>query len=91
MDYQGQKLAERLSLYILCAAAVAAFIAGWISGHFRLTLLTYSAGTLAALIVAVPDWPFYNRHPLHWQEVQPTRSPAVQEPGAGVAKRKARK
>lgn len=92
MDFQGQKLAERLSLYILLGSAVAAFFAGWISGHFRFTLYTYGAGTAAAVIAAVPDWPWFNRHPLRWQEVQTLKEPAAaQQPGASAAKRKSRR
>lgn len=91
MDFQGQKLAERLSLYILCGAAVAAFLVGWISGHFRFTLYTYGAGTAAAVIAAVPEWPWFNTHPLQWQQVQPAKDSPAQQPSTSAAKRKARR
>jgi Microsomal signal peptidase 12 kDa subunit (SPC12) len=91
MDFQGQKLAERLSLYILLGAAMAAFLVGWISGHFRFTLLTYGAGTAAAVIAAVPDWPWFNMHPLQWQEVQPAKDPPTQLPSASPVRRRARR
>ena len=91
MDFQGQKLAERLSLYILLGSAVAAFFVGWISGHFRFTLYTYGAGTAAAVLAAVPDWPWFNRHPLRWQEVQSVNEPTAQQPSASAAKRRARR
>lgn len=95
MDFQGQKLAERLSLYILLGSAVAAFFVGWISGHFRFTLYTYGMGTAAAIVAAVPDWPWFNKHPLRWQEVrsvvQSVKEPTAQQPSASAAKRRARR
>ena len=34
MDFQGQKLAERLMLYIICIAGLVAFCMGWLEGSF---------------------------------------------------------
>jgi Microsomal signal peptidase 12 kDa subunit (SPC12) len=91
MDFQGQKLAERLSLYILLGAAVAAFLVGYTSGQFRFTLFTYGAGTAAAVIAAVPDWPWFNMHPLQWQKMQSITDSTAPVPAASAAKRKARR
>lgn len=38
MDFKGQKLAEQLCLYIICAAGAVAFIMGWLEGSFALMM-----------------------------------------------------
>ena len=38
MDFQGQKLAERLMLYIICIAGLVAFCMGWFEGSFALMM-----------------------------------------------------
>ncbi len=38
MDFQGQKLAEQLCLYIICAAGAVAFALGWAEGSFALMM-----------------------------------------------------
>ena len=38
MDFQGQKLAERLMLYIICIAGLVAFCMGWLEGSFALMM-----------------------------------------------------
>lgn len=91
MDLKGQKLSEQFCLYTLIIAAVVAFLVGWIAGQFRLTLFTYTAGTLVAVVLAVPDWPWYNRNPLHWQPVRAdAASQALSPADTAAANRKAR-
>ena len=38
MEFQGQKLAEQLCLYIILASGVAAFLSGWFEGSFSLMM-----------------------------------------------------
>ena len=38
MDFQGQQLAERLMLYIICFAGLVAFCMGWLEGSFALMM-----------------------------------------------------
>ena len=38
MDFKGQKLAEQLCLYIICAAGAVAFVLGWLEGSFALMM-----------------------------------------------------
>ena len=66
MDLVGQRTAERAYLAILLGAALPAFLCGWLVGSLKLMLMIYAASTVVAVLAAVPDWPFYNRHPLRW-------------------------
>ena len=43
------------------------FIAGYLEQSFRLTFNIAAVGLGIAVVVCVPDWPFFNRHPLPWQ------------------------
>ncbi|KAH6823169.1 Microsomal signal peptidase 12 kDa subunit [Perilla frutescens var. hirtella] len=66
MDWQGQKLAEQLmQLMLVCFAAVA-FVAGYVLRSFQSMFLVYAAGVLLTSLITIPNWPFFNRHPLHW-------------------------
>ncbi|XP_015698555.2 probable signal peptidase complex subunit 1 [Oryza brachyantha] len=68
MDWQGQKLAEMLMQLLLVASAVAAFVVGYAVADFQLMLLVYAGGVVLTALVTVPNWPFFNRHPLKWLE-----------------------
>ena len=50
MDFQGQKMAERLMLYIICIAGLVAFCMGWLEGSFALMMKVgaTSTGTFTA-------------------------------------------
>lgn len=41
-------------------------VAGFIQHDIHLTMWITLAGTLVTLLVVVPPWPFYNRHPQSW-------------------------
>ncbi|CAA0815868.1 Microsomal signal peptidase 12 kDa subunit (SPC12 [Striga hermonthica] len=66
MDWQGQKLAEQLMQLLLVFFAVAAFITGYVLGSFQTMMLIYAAGVALTSVTTIPNWPFFNRHPLHW-------------------------
>uniref|UniRef100_A0A175YIT8 Peptidase M28 domain-containing protein n=2 Tax=Daucus carota subsp. sativus TaxID=79200 RepID=A0A175YIT8_DAUCS len=66
MDWEGQKLAEQLMQTMLMAFALVAFVTGYLLGSFETVLLIYAAGLVFTSLVTLPDWPFYNRHPVKW-------------------------
>ncbi|KAM7464731.1 hypothetical protein LguiA_032852 [Lonicera macranthoides] len=66
MDWQGQKLAEQLMQIMLLSFAVVAFFTGYALGSFQTMLLVYAGGVVLTTLITVPNWPFYNRHPLNW-------------------------
>ncbi|KAJ8759083.1 hypothetical protein K2173_003321 [Erythroxylum novogranatense] len=66
MDWQGQKLAEQLMQILLLAFAVVAFAAGYVMGSFQLMILTYAGGVVLTTLITVPNWPWFNHHPLQW-------------------------
>ncbi|XP_019052583.1 PREDICTED: probable signal peptidase complex subunit 1 [Nelumbo nucifera] len=79
MDWQGQKLSEQLMQIMLVAFAVVAFITGYSIGSFQTMLLIYTAGVVLTTLVTVPNWPFFNRHPLKWLDpIEAERHPKPQ-------------
>lgn len=66
MDTQGQRTAEWLYFIILLGAALPAFISGWATGSIKLMLIIYAAAAALAVLLVVPDWPLFKRHPLKW-------------------------
>ncbi|PKA48731.1 putative signal peptidase complex subunit 1 [Apostasia shenzhenica] len=66
MDWQGQKLAEKLMEILLMAFAVASFVVGYAIGSFQIMLLVYASGVLLTVLITVPNWSFFNRHSLNW-------------------------
>lgn len=66
MDWQGQKLAEELMQILLIVFGGVAFIAGYATSSFGTMMMIYGGVVLFTTMVTVPNWPFFNRHPLKW-------------------------
>ncbi|RDY11848.1 putative signal peptidase complex subunit 1, partial [Mucuna pruriens] len=66
MDWQGQKIAEQVMQIMLLAFAVIAFATGYLMASFQMMILIYAGGVVLATLVTVPNWPFFNHHPLKW-------------------------
>ncbi|KAH1074210.1 hypothetical protein J1N35_026538 [Gossypium stocksii] len=66
MDWQGQKLAEQITQIMLLVFAVTAFVAGYVLGSFQMVVLVYAGGVTLIGLITIPNWPFFNRHPLNW-------------------------
>uniref|UniRef100_A0A0C9RQP8 Signal peptidase complex subunit 1 n=1 Tax=Wollemia nobilis TaxID=56998 RepID=A0A0C9RQP8_9CONI len=72
MDWQGQKLSESLMQIMLVVAATGAFLTGYFISSFKNMLIIYAAGVVITLLTTVPNWPFFNRHPLQWLDPKET-------------------
>ncbi|CAH8263106.1 unnamed protein product [Arabidopsis lyrata] len=66
MDWQGQKLVEQLMQILLVISGVVAVVVGYTTESFRTMMLIYAGGVVLTTLVTVPNWPFYNLHPLKW-------------------------
>lgn len=91
MDWQGQKLAEQLMQIMLVVFAVGAFGTGYVLGSFQMMLLIYAGGVVFTTLITVPNWPFFNRHPLNWldpSEAEQHPKPQQQQPTNLSSKKK---
>ena len=89
MDWQGQKLAEQLMQILLLAFAVVSFGTGYVLGSFQMMMLIYAGGVVLTTLVTVPNWPFFNRHPLKWLDPsEAEKHPKPQQQQAVSSKKK---
>ncbi|KAJ0252401.1 Uncharacterized protein HA466_0131950 [Hirschfeldia incana] len=86
MDWQGQKLAEQLMQILLLIAAVVAFVVGYTTASFRTMMLIYAGGVGVTTLITVPNWPFFNRHPLKW--LDPSEAEKHPKPEVAVSSKK---
>jgi len=66
IDFDGQRLAERISTAILTLSSIVALIIGFVQQDIYLTMWIGLAGTALAMLLAVPPWPVYNQNPQPW-------------------------
>ncbi|KAG2298593.1 hypothetical protein Bca4012_009843 [Brassica carinata] len=66
MDWQGQKLVEQVMQILLVISGVAAVAVSYATESFRTMMLIYAGGVVLATLITLPNWPFYNNHPLKW-------------------------
>ncbi|TYI43687.1 hypothetical protein ES332_A01G186100v1 [Gossypium tomentosum] len=69
MDWQGKKLAEQIMQVMLLVFAVVSFGAGYVLGSFQMMMLVYAGGVTLTALITIPNWPFFNRHPLKWLDL----------------------
>jgi len=64
MDFKGQEFAEQIFHWLLILFGAIAFAIGWLRQDFALTVYVLGAGVLLTCAVCLPDWSFFNRHPI---------------------------
>lgn len=79
MDYEGQRLAELLFYIIIIAFGAVGWIIGYFKQDFTVVFQAWLVGVVISIILCVPDWPMFNRHPIQWLESVPNerRHPAT--------------
>ncbi|KAB2045782.1 hypothetical protein Goshw_013587 [Gossypium schwendimanii] len=86
MDWQGQKLAEQIMQVMLLVFAVVSFGAGYVLGSFQMMMLVYAGGVTLTALITIPNWPFFNRHPLKW--LDPSEAEKHPKPQVAVSSKK---
>mmetsp|Transcript_16907 Transcript_16907/g.50501 ORF Transcript_16907/g.50501 Transcript_16907/m.50501 type:complete len:111 (+) Transcript_16907:204-536(+) len=66
MDYPGQKLSEQIYIYLIPAIGSVAWVFGYFAQDFKITFAGWLVGLVLAMLICVPDWPIFNRHPTPW-------------------------
>eukprot|EP00731_Ephydatia_muelleri_P014951 Em0008g671a len=77
MDFEGQKLAEKLYQSVIVLFAVVGFVWGYYCEQFVQTIYILGAGVLLACLLVIPPWPMFMRHPLQWQKPSETAAKAA--------------
>ena len=84
-DFKGQLHNERFFQILVVIFGLVGFVAGYIRGEFQITFLFLATGGGISAVVCLPDWPWWNRHPLEWLE------PLEEEPEKEVGEKKKKK
>ncbi|KAH8600878.1 microsomal signal peptidase 12kDa subunit [Bisporella sp. PMI_857] len=66
IDFEGQRLAEFLATVLLSVVGAVSFLYGYFLQDIKLALFIGLGGTALTLLLIVPPWPFFNRHPVKW-------------------------
>jgi len=59
-------LAEGICTAVLSIASFIALVFGYIQRDIYLTMWVGLAGAVLAMLLVVPPWPIYNKHPQPW-------------------------
>ncbi|GAB6019928.1 Signal peptidase complex subunit 1 [Chamberlinius hualienensis] len=68
MDYEGQRLAEKLFQIIIITSGIIGFMIGNYNQRFSYTVYILAAGFVLCCLLTLPPWSFYRKHPLNWQK-----------------------
>ncbi|KAF5345022.1 hypothetical protein D9758_010426 [Tetrapyrgos nigripes] len=68
-DFAGQKLVDDIVRIWLMATTAISFIAGFALQSLFVTFSILGLSTVALLVLVVPPWPMFNRHPVKWLPV----------------------
>lgn len=77
--FRSQEILLQFLQYSLIVSALIAGVVGYYSWSFKRMIITYGVGVFFALLVAVPDWEFFKRHPTEW------RFPMASDPQSAMA------
>lgn len=68
MDFKGQWYCERTFQVLVVLFGIIGFFVGWHQQDFHLTFQFLAAGGSISAVICLPDWPWWNRHPIEWVE-----------------------
>ena len=68
-DFKGQYYCERTFQILVLIFGLIGFVVGYFLQDFRVTFYWLATGGSISAVICLPDWPWWNRHPLKWLEV----------------------
>ena len=66
MDYRGQQFSEYLYYFLTIFFGGVAWVVGYIYNDFQMTVNGWAIGLTLAIVLCIPDWSMYNKHPVKW-------------------------
>ncbi|XP_077533569.1 signal peptidase complex subunit Spase12 [Haemaphysalis longicornis] len=70
MDFEGQKVAEKIFQVVIVIFAVIGLAWGYIVQQFSYTVITLGIGFVISCLLTLPPWPVYRKNALPWQKVR---------------------
>ncbi|KAI0660199.1 microsomal signal peptidase subunit, partial [Cubamyces menziesii] len=74
IDFEGQKLVEKIARDTLIVATLVSFIAGFALQSLQVTFGLFALFVVLLSIAVIPPWPMYNRHPVKWLPAKGTKT-----------------
>ncbi|KAI8978531.1 microsomal signal peptidase 12kDa subunit [Pilobolus umbonatus] len=71
IDFEGQRIADTITHALLLASGMMSFAVGYYYESMLLLTGVFVAGLLLTLILVLPPWPMYTKHPQPWREITP--------------------
>mmetsp|Transcript_38762 Transcript_38762/g.51077 ORF Transcript_38762/g.51077 Transcript_38762/m.51077 type:complete len:102 (+) Transcript_38762:128-433(+) len=91
VDYKGQELAEQIYYYLVIIVGAIAWVVGYVKESFLLTVYGWAGGVALAVLICVPNWPWFNRHPIKWLEEIPASGSSKKKSENSETKKKKKK
>lgn len=70
IDFEGQQLAEQAIFSISLISIPVSYLVGLLTGNLLYLFVTFAFFLVIALLVTLPNWPFYNKHPRSWLKIK---------------------
>lgn len=70
IDFEGQKVANHLTIRCLSVGVVASILAGVLFNSIYTLVYTFAASLVVAVVIVVPAWPAYKKHPQSFLKVK---------------------
>lgn len=74
IDFKSQHAVEQTTRVALSILGTVAFIIGFVMQSLRTTFTIFGGGVVLILVLAVPPWPYLNRFPVAWTDMQSEES-----------------
>ena len=68
IDYLGQAYASNLMTAVFAVGYILSFLLGVFSSNLMYTLVGGGITAVIALVLTVPAWPYFRRHPLKFKK-----------------------
>ena len=65
-DFEGQRLAEHVYIVLISTCCLLGFVLSCITRQFMYTGYAALFSTILSIILVLPPWPWYNKHPVSW-------------------------
>ncbi|KAJ7140668.1 microsomal signal peptidase subunit [Mycena epipterygia] len=71
IDFVGQHRVEQTVRIWLIGSAIISFVLGFALQSLQLTFATFGMSVVTLVLLVVPPWPMFNRHPTQWLPMVP--------------------
>ncbi|RKP15239.1 microsomal signal peptidase 12kDa subunit [Piptocephalis cylindrospora] len=64
IDFEGQHLTQRIAEVVVVGGTAVSYVVGYTTTSVYNSFLTFGASVALAILICVPPWPTFNKHPV---------------------------